>query len=59
MDPQLLFDGNVRKQQANPKMSLPQHLSNEAKGVDVLVLCLDADREGENICFEVIGTLCK
>ncbi|KAI8141544.1 DNA topoisomerase [Fennellomyces sp. T-0311] len=55
VDPQLLFGGNVRKQEANPKMKLTQHLANEAKGVDVLVLWLDCDREGENICFEVIG----
>ncbi|KAG0188409.1 hypothetical protein DFQ28_004897 [Apophysomyces sp. BC1034] len=54
VDPQKLFDARTKKTEANPKMRLTQHLQREAKGVDYLVLWLDCDREGENICFEVI-----
>jgi DNA topoisomerase-3 len=49
-----LFDAPVRKVEANPKAHICRHLQNQAKGADVLILWLDCDREGENICFEVI-----
>jgi DNA topoisomerase-3 len=53
-DPVSLFDAEVVKQEANPKTRLPAHLKAESKGISHLILWLDCDREGENICFEVI-----
>ncbi|KAH8552837.1 DNA topoisomerase [Umbelopsis sp. PMI_123] len=54
IDPLRLFSAPTKKLEANPKMHLCRHLQSESKGVDYLVLWLDCDREGENICFEVI-----
>lgn len=57
MDPRILFEAPVEKIEANEKAHVPRHLKNEAMGCDTVILWLDNDREGENICFEVIDTI--
>lgn len=39
------------------KAHIRRHLSQEARGYGNLVLWLDCDREGENICFEGISLI--
>ncbi|KAG0480933.1 hypothetical protein HPP92_011791 [Vanilla planifolia] len=53
-DPIDLFQAPVLKLESNPKGHICRHLSQEARGCTYLVLWLDCDREGENICYEVI-----
>ncbi|CAJ1420011.1 unnamed protein product [Effrenium voratum] len=38
----------------DPRSNIPAHITEEARNCDLLVLWLDCDREGENICFEVM-----
>eukprot|EP01015_Nassula_variabilis_P000095 TRINITY_DN1003_c0_g1_i3.p1 TRINITY_DN1003_c0_g1~~TRINITY_DN1003_c0_g1_i3.p1 ORF type:complete len:755 (+),score=121.57 TRINITY_DN1003_c0_g1_i3:68-2332(+) len=54
VDPVLLFDATTVKKEANPENNLVQHLRQEANDASYLVLWLDNDKEGENICFEVL-----
>lgn len=54
VDPLELFDAQPVKNESNPKAHVCRHLQQEGRGVDYLVLWLDCDREGENICFEVM-----
>lgn len=55
VDPIDLFDApTLLFEDARARMS--EHLRAEARGCFALVLWLDCDREGENICFEVLRT---
>lgn len=57
MDPLSLFDAPTRKEPADGKGAICKHLQHEAKGCDCVVLFLDCDKEGENICFEVMDNV--
>ncbi|CAG9467801.1 unnamed protein product [Pedinophyceae sp. YPF-701] len=54
-DPTTLFAAETVRSEANPKARVVEHIKREARGCQHLVLWLDCDREGENICFEVMS----
>ena len=56
-DETALFSATTIKKETSS--SIVHHLSHSARDCDYLVLWLDCDKEGENICFEVISIVEK
>jgi DNA topoisomerase IA len=56
-DPLDLFDAETVLVEANPKNRIVDHVKHECKNASFVVLWLDNDREGENICFEILSAV--
>ena len=54
-----IFQAKTRKvvEETSERLGVVQHLQAQAEGCGWLCLWLDCDREGENICFEVLNVL--
>jgi len=57
MNPANLFDAPTTRKMDKHSIPIARHLRQVAKGVDYVVLWLDCDKEGENICFEVLDLI--
>ncbi len=56
-DPATLFEAPTVRIAEKRSKALCRLLENESKSADWLILWLDCDREGENICYEVIDNI--
>lgn len=54
-----LFDAPTIKNLDKHSRPIANHLQAVSRGIDFMVLWLDCDKEGENICFEVLGVCRK
>lgn len=59
VDPESLFSAETQKNEANESGKVSRHLTKLARGKDIVVFWLDNDREGENICFEILDLIYK
>ena len=57
-DPVILFDAPTVRKCDRRSRPVAKHLQMVSANVDFVVLWLDCDKEGENICFEVLE-ICK
>ncbi|XP_037957213.1 DNA topoisomerase 3-beta-like [Teleopsis dalmanni] len=53
VDPISLFDASIVKEETRKKQKIVEFLSELAVGCKYVVLWMDCDDEGENICFEI------
>jgi len=53
-----LFDAPTIRKLDKHSRSVATHLQACSRNIDFMVLWLDCDKEGENICFEVLD-ICK
>ena len=58
MDPAELYDAPTVRKLEKQSRSVANHLATVSKQMDFMCLWLDCDKEGENICFEVLD-ICK
>lgn len=49
-----LYDVDMEKREDKKNGRISQKIGSLARGMDILCLWLDCDKEGENICYEVL-----